>query len=96
MYIFGSYQALAQIAVAVAGGVHDENQDPVHVGIEIAENSLRKLERRSQIVGYEEAAVSQILARPESVRKNETVYTEEGNSLERSLAEFSVLEVPKK
>ena len=95
MYILGSDQALAKVAEAVAGGIHDENQDPVHVGIEIAENSLWKLERRSQIVGYEEAAVSQILARPESVRKNETVYSEGGNNLERGLTEFSVLKVPK-
>ena len=44
MYIFGSDQALAKIAVAVSGGINDENQDPVHVGIEITEHSFWELE----------------------------------------------------
>ena len=94
MYIFGSDQALTEVAVAVAGGVHDENQNPIHVGIEIAEHSFRKLERWGNIIGYEEAAVAQIFACPEAVGKNETVYSEEGNSLERGLPELSVLKIP--
>ena len=76
MYIFGSDQALAKIAVAVAEGIDNQNQDAVHVRIEVAENSFRELERWSQIVGYEETAVPQILACPEAVRENETVYSE--------------------
>ena len=95
MYIFGSDQALAKVAVAVAEGIDNQNQDAVHVRIEVAEHTFRKLERRSQIVGYEETAVPQILACPEAVRENETVYSEEGNCIERGLPELTVLNIPK-
>ena len=94
MYIFGSDQALSKIAVAVAEGIDNQNQDAVHVRIEVAENSFRELERRCQIVGYEEAAVAKILACPKPVRENETVYSEEGNGLERGLPELTVLKIP--
>ena len=92
---FGSNQTLAKVAVAVAGGIDNQNQDAIHVRIEVAEHTFRKLERRSQIVGYEEAAVPQILACPKAVRENETVYSEEGNGLKRGLPELTVLKITK-
>ena len=94
MYIFGSDQALAKIAVAVAGGIDNQNQDAVHVRIEVAEHSFGELELWAEIIRDEKAAVPQILARPKAVRKNETVYSEEGNDLERGLPELSVLKIP--
>ena len=94
MYILGSDQALAKIAVAVAGGIDNQNQDAVHIRIEVAEHAFRELERRSKIIGYEEATVPNILACPEAVRENEAVYSEEGNGLERGFPKLSVLKIP--
>ena len=94
MYIFGSDQALTKVAVAVAGGIDNQNQDAVHVRIKVAEHAFRELERRSKIIGYEETAVPNILACPKAVRENKAVYSEEGNGLERGLPELSVLEIP--
>ena len=88
-----SYQTLPQVAVAVAGGIHDEDKDAVHVWIEVAEHSFRELERRCQIVCDVEAAVPKILACPQAVRQCEAVDSEEGNGFERDLGELSVLKI---
>ena len=95
MYILGSDQALTQVAVAVAGGIDNENQNAVHVRIEVAEHAFRELELRAEIIRDEEAAVPNILTCPEAVRENEAVYSEEGNCLERGLPELTVLKITK-
>ena len=45
-----SYQTLTQVAVTVSGGVDDEDQDAVHVGIEVAEHSFGQLELGAEVV----------------------------------------------
>ena len=88
-----SDQTLAQVAVAVAGSVHYENEYAFHFRIQIAEHPFRKLQLRAQVVRNIEAAVPKILACPQPVRQHEAVHAEEGNGFERGLCELAVLEV---
>ena len=89
-------QALPQVAVTVAGRVDDQHKDPVHLRIEIVEDSFRELYLGAEIVSDKQAAVTDVFACPKAVRKSETIDSIEGDDSERCLCKLAVLKISKK